>query len=94
MGRSYIILMDGRYSYTQWSFLLAPINFSIFHTPKIDEKYFSDGIKNGKIAWKIDLDSTNLEVKSVELLVNSTIASFLSISWKHHRNILMRILEA
>ena len=29
MGRSYIILMDGRYSYTQWSFLLAPINFRL-----------------------------------------------------------------
>ena len=34
MGRSYIILMDGRYSYTQWSFLLAP-NFEAKNGGKI-----------------------------------------------------------
>ena len=32
MGRSYIILMDGRYSYTQWSFLLAPLFSLLFNT--------------------------------------------------------------
>ena len=43
---------------------------------------FSDGSKNGKIAWKIDLESTDLEVKSVELLVNSTIFESGKIIWQ------------
>ena len=44
--------------------------------------FFSDGSKNGKIAWKIDLESTNLEVKSVELLVNSAIFESGKIIWQ------------
>ena len=44
--------------------------------------HISDGTKTGKIAWKLDLQKTDLEVKSVELLINSTIFESGKIIWQ------------
>ena len=46
--------------------------------------HISDGTKTGKIAWKLDLQKTDLEVKSVELLINSTIFESGKIIWQLH----------
>ena len=65
MGRSYIILMDGRYSYTQWSFLLAP-----FQNWKIKSATFWAIFKHCVLVFYIDKKGRKRKSLIIVTLIN------------------------